>query len=79
MLSKSYRNMGFMMLVQLFSKVMTFSLNFLVARIVIKEVYGYANVQLQLLDATILWFSKESARRVVQRKIEFPNEVEGPE
>jgi hypothetical protein len=58
------------MLVQLFSKIMTFSLNFLVARIVIPEVYGYANIQLQLYGSIVLWFSKEAVRKTVQRKIE---------
>jgi O-antigen/teichoic acid export membrane protein len=44
-IAKSVKNMGVLMLMQLFSKVITFSLNFLVARIVSKEVFGYANIQ----------------------------------
>lgn len=44
LLNKSFQNVGILMLVQVFSKIMTFSLNFLVARIVVKEVYGYANI-----------------------------------
>jgi len=34
--------------VQLFGKITTTTLNFMVARIVLKEVYGFANIQLQL-------------------------------
>ena len=34
LLNKSMKNVGVLMLVQIFSKIMTFSLNFLVARIV---------------------------------------------
>ena len=46
LMNKSFKNVGLLMLVQVFSKIMTFSLNFLVARIVVKEVFGYANIQL---------------------------------
>ena len=69
-MNKSFRNVGVLMLVQIFSKIMTFSLNFLVARIVVPEVYGYANIQLQLFGSLILWFLKESLRKTIQRKID---------
>lgn len=49
-------------------------MNFFVARIVSKEVYGYANIQLQLFDAIILWFSKEAVRKVIQRKVVFKDQ-----
>ena len=75
LLNKSMKNVGVLMLVQIFSKIMTFSLNFLVARIVVPEVYGYANIQLQLFGSLILWFSKESVRKTIQRKIEASSEV----
>jgi hypothetical protein len=65
MLNKSFKNVGVLMVVQLFSKVVTFSLNFLVARIVLKEVYGYANIQLVLYNSMILWFLTESVRKAV--------------
>ena len=67
--NKSLKNAGVLMLVQLFSKVMTFSLNFMVARIVSKDIYGYANIQLQLFNSVVLWFAKEAVRKTVQRKI----------
>jgi oligosaccharide translocation protein RFT1 len=70
LLQKSFKNVGILMLVQVFSKIMTFTLNFLVARIVVPEVYGYANIQLQLYGSIVLWFLKESVRKAVQRKIE---------
>lgn len=70
LLEKSFKNVGILMAVQIFSKIMTFSLNFLVARIVVPEVYGYANIQLQLYGSIVLWFSKESVRKAVQRKID---------
>jgi uncharacterized protein YbjT (DUF2867 family) len=44
LMQKSMKNVGILMFVQIFSKIMTFALNFLVARIVSKEVYGYANI-----------------------------------
>ena len=69
MIQKSMKNAGFLMIVQIFSKIMTFSLNFFVARIVSKEIYGYANIQMQLFNSLILWFSKEAVRKIVQRKI----------
>ena len=49
---------------------MTTTLNFLVARIVDKQVYGYANIQLQLYHSLILFFSKEAVRKACQRKID---------
>jgi O-antigen/teichoic acid export membrane protein len=42
--SKSLHNAGVLMLVQVFSKMTTFTLNFMVARIVTKDIYGYANI-----------------------------------
>ena len=71
MQAKSLQNIGIMMMVQIFAKIVNFSMNFFVARIVSKEVYGYANIQLQLFDAVILWFSKEAVRKVIQRKVIF--------
>ena len=44
MINSSFKNAGILMAVQVFSKIMTFGLNFAVARKVQKEVYGYANV-----------------------------------
>ena len=68
LMQKSMQNAGVLMFVQILSKKMTFTLNFMVARIVSKEVYGYANIQLQLFNSTILWFAKEAVRKAAQRK-----------
>lgn len=65
LLSNSFQNAAFLMVVQIFSKIMTFSLNFMVARIVTKEVYGYASIQLQLFNTLILWYTKEAVRKTV--------------
>lgn len=74
LVAASFKNAGILMLVQVFSKIMTFTLNFMVARIVTKEVYGYANIQLQLFNSFVLWFAKEAVRKSVQRKVEATEE-----
>ena len=50
---------------------MTMSMNFLVARFVQKEIYGYANIQLQLFYSMILFYSKEAVRRACQREVQI--------
>ena len=52
-----------LMSVQIFAKIVTIPLNFLTARIVDKEVYGYASIQLQLYHSFILFYSKEAVRK----------------
>jgi hypothetical protein len=44
LVEKAFKNATLLMALQIFAKVMTMSLNFLVARLVEKEVYGYANI-----------------------------------
>jgi hypothetical protein len=44
LLSKAFKNASLLMALQIFAKVMTMSMNFLVARFVQKEIYGYANI-----------------------------------
>ena len=57
------------MSVQIFAKLVTTSLNFVVARIVNKEVYGYAHIQLFLFHTFILFYSKEAVRKACQREV----------
>ena len=73
--AKSAKNVGVLVFVQVFQNIITFVLNLLIARIVAKEVFGYANIQMQLYISLVLWFAKESARKTVQRKIEVPKSV----
>ena len=55
--------------VQIFAKLVTFPVNFLTARIVSKDVYGYASIQMQLYLTFILFFQKEAVRKACQRDI----------
>jgi O-antigen/teichoic acid export membrane protein len=50
------QNASMLVLLQLFAKGATIGLNFLTARLVIKEVYSYAHIQLQLYTSIILFF-----------------------
>lgn len=61
------RGLGSLLALQLFSRVLSFGLNTLLARSLGPEWYGFANVQLQLLGASVLFVPKEGFRRVAQR------------
>ena len=56
--------------VQLFAKAVTLPVTFLTARIVEKDIYGYAHIQMQLFLTLILFFQKEAVRKACQRDIE---------
>jgi oligosaccharide translocation protein RFT1 len=71
LLNKAFKNASLLMALQIFAKVMTMSMNFLVARFVQKEIYGYANIQLQLFYSMILFYSKEAVRRACQREVQI--------
>lgn len=71
LLSKAFKNASLLMALQIFAKVMTMSMNFLVARFVQKEIYGYANIQMQLFYSMILFYSKEAVRRACQREVQI--------
>lgn len=49
------------------------SLNFIIARFVQKDIYGYSNIQLQLFYSMILFFSKEALRKACQREVQMNN------
>ena len=65
------------MVLQIFAKIMTMSMNFMVARFVQKDIYGYSNIQFQLFYSMILFFSKEAVRRACQREVSM-NAYEKP-
>jgi hypothetical protein len=44
LINKAFKNASLLMILQIFAKIMTMGLNFLVARFVQKEVYGYSNI-----------------------------------
>jgi hypothetical protein len=71
LLNKAFKNASLLMALQIFAKVMTMSMNFLVARFVQKEIYGYANIQMQLFYSMILFYSKEAVRRACQREVQI--------
>jgi hypothetical protein len=52
---------------QLFSKLASLLLNFATARIVSKEVFAYANIQLTLTYTCCLFWWRECIRKVIQK------------
>jgi oligosaccharide translocation protein RFT1 len=66
---KALKNASLLVALQIFAKIMTMSLNFLIARFVQKDIYGYSNIQFQLFYSMILFFSKEAVRRACQREV----------
>ena len=69
MVAKALKNASLLMALQIFAKIITMSMNFLVARLVQKDIFGYANIQFQLFYSMILFFSKEAVRRACQREL----------
>ena len=58
---------SYLILLQLFSRIVTFALNTALARGLGPQWYAVANVQLQLVSATALFLSREGLRRACQR------------
>ena len=58
---------GSLVLLQVFSRLLTFALNTVLARGLGPQWYALANVQLQLLTSTALFLSREGVRRAAQR------------
>mmetsp|Transcript_19828 Transcript_19828/g.19455 ORF Transcript_19828/g.19455 Transcript_19828/m.19455 type:complete len:122 (+) Transcript_19828:107-472(+) len=56
---------------QVGSKILSFVINVLTARIVNKDLYGYANVTLQFYYAFILFFLKECVRKCLQKEVDM--------
>ncbi|EOD34370.1 hypothetical protein EMIHUDRAFT_202131 [Emiliania huxleyi CCMP1516] len=61
------RGFGSLFALQLFTRLLTFALNALLARRLGPAWYAFANVQLQLVGATLLFLPKEGLRRAAQR------------
>lgn len=74
-LAQTIRNLSWIMAVQVGSKILTASLNFLIASFVSPEVYSSVNISLQFYYTLILFFSRECLRRTVQRSFEADDEI----
>jgi len=59
--------LGSLFALQVFTRLLTFALNTLLARSLGPSWYAFANVQLQLVTATVLFLPKEGLRRAAQR------------
>jgi len=73
---KSVKNVQLLVLLQILSKILTSVLNFLIARFVSKEVFGYASIELQLFYSLVLFFTKEALRRTCQRDFKGGKQVD---
>lgn len=63
-----------LMTLQIASKVINLGLTFATARIVDKEVYGYANVQLAFFLSCCLFWWRECVRRTIQQIARDPKQ-----
>lgn len=66
--SASARGASYLILLQLFTRVLTFTFNQLVLRHTSPQVFGFATIQLELLSSTILFLSREGFRIALQRQ-----------
>src|SRR5579871_5739926 len=66
-LSTSARGASYLILLQLFTRVLTFTFNQLVLRHTTPAIFGFATIQLELLSNTILFVSREGFRIALQR------------
>ena len=57
------------LILQVWSKLLSFVFNVLAARHASKDVYGYSNVTLQFYYTFILFFMKECVRKALQKEI----------
>jgi oligosaccharide translocation protein RFT1 len=67
LLSASLKGTGYLIGLQLISRLLTFSLNTLILRYTSPSVFGFATIQLELLLNTILFLCREGFRLAVQR------------
>jgi oligosaccharide translocation protein RFT1 len=66
--SASARGASYLILLQLFTRLMTFTFNQLILRHTDPAVFGFATIQLELLSSTILFLSREGFRIALQRE-----------
>jgi oligosaccharide translocation protein RFT1 len=67
-LSTSAKGASYMILLQLLTRLLSFTLNQLLLRYITPSIFGFATVQLELLSGTVLFLSREGFRIAVQRE-----------
>ena len=65
--SASAKGASYLILLQLFTRLLTFTFNQLILRHTNPSVFGFATIQLELLSSTILFLSREGFRIALQR------------
>src|SRR3981189_455628 len=66
-LGASARGASYLILLQLFTRLLTFTFNQLILRHTTPATFGFATIQLELLSSTILFLSREGFRIALQR------------
>jgi oligosaccharide translocation protein RFT1 len=66
-LSSSAWSASYLILLQLFTRLLTFTFNQLILRHTTPAVFGFATIQLELLASTVLFLSREGFRIAIQR------------
>jgi oligosaccharide translocation protein RFT1 len=66
-LSSSARSASYLILLQLFTRLLTFAFNQLILRHTTPAIFGFATIQLELLASTVLFLSREGFRIAIQR------------
>lgn len=66
--SASVKGASHLILLQLFTRLLTFTFNQLILRYTSPSVFGFATIQLELLSSTILFLSREGFRTALQRE-----------
>jgi oligosaccharide translocation protein RFT1 len=65
--SASATGASYLILLQVFTRLLTFTFNQLILRHTTPSIFGYATIQLELLSSTILFLSREGFRIALQR------------
>jgi oligosaccharide translocation protein RFT1 len=66
-LSATAKGTSYLILLQLFTRLLTFTFNQLILRYTTPALFGFATIQLELLSSTILFLSREGFRTALQR------------
>src|ERR1700733_2560590 len=66
-LSASATGASYLILLQVFTRLLTFTFNQLILRHTTPSVFGFATIQLELLSGTVLFLSREGFRIALQR------------
>src|SRR5277367_6786292 len=65
--SVSAKGASYLILLQLFTRLLTFTFNQLLLRHTTPQIFGFATIQLDLLSSTLLFLSREGFRIALQR------------